>query len=201
MTKKGSNPRIQGIVPEEWKEAKVVPIYKKGSKTASGNYRPVSLTCICCKMIESLIKDDIMQHLNRNRLINNSQHGFMKGKSCTTNLLKFLDKVTEAADKGKSIAIDIIYLDFAKAFDKVPTERLLRKVGGPWSILKSWKMPEGLADRQKAASVCEWQVFWMDQSTVRCTPRQRTGAGAVSSIHQRPGQGGCRAPVADEICR
>ena len=50
----------------------------------------------------------------------------MKGKSCTTNLLKFLDKVTEAADKGKSI--DIIYLDFAKAFDKVPTERLLRKV-------------------------------------------------------------------------
>ena len=128
MTKKGSNPRIQGIVPEEWKEAKVVPIYKKGSKTASGNYRPVSLTCICCKMIESLIKDDIMQHLNRNRLINNSQHGFMKGKSCTTNLLKFLDKVTEAADKGKSIAIDIIYLDFAKAFDKVPTERLLRKV-------------------------------------------------------------------------
>ena len=73
--------------------------------------------------MESLIKDDIMQHLTRNRLINTSQHGFMKGKSCTTNLLKFLDKVTEAADKGKNI--DIIYLDFAKAFDKVHTARLL----------------------------------------------------------------------------
>ena len=68
--------------------------------------------------MESLIKDDIMQHLTRNRLINTSQHGFMKGKSCTTNLLKFLDKVTEAADKGKNI-------DFAKAFDKVPTASLL----------------------------------------------------------------------------
>ena len=69
--------------------------------------------------MESLIKDDIMQHLTRNRLINTSQHGFMKGKSCTANPLKFLDKVTEAADKGKNI--DIIYLDFTKAFDKVPT--------------------------------------------------------------------------------
>ena len=60
------------------------------------------------------------------KLIFLSQHGFMKGKSCATNFLEFLDKITEATDKGT--ATDIIYLDFAKAFDKVPTEQLLRKV-------------------------------------------------------------------------
>ena len=116
----------KGEVPEEWKQATVVPIYKKGSKAAPGNYRPVSLTCVSCKIMESLIKDDIMQHLSRNGLVNKTQHGFMKGRSCTTNLLEFLDKVTESADKGERI--DIIYLDFAKTFDKVPTERLLKKV-------------------------------------------------------------------------
>ena len=104
----------------------MVSIYKKGAKSVAGNYCPVSLTCVSCKVLESILKDNIMEHLSRNKLIKSSQHGVVKGKSCTTNLLKFLDKVTEAADKGKSI--DIIYLDFAKAFDKVPTERLLRKV-------------------------------------------------------------------------
>ena len=63
-----------------------VPIYKKGSKATPGNYRPVSLTYVCCTMMESLIKDDIMQHLTKYKLINTSQHCFMKGKSCTTNL-------------------------------------------------------------------------------------------------------------------
>ena len=78
--------------------------------------------------MEKILKDDIMGHLDNKRLIKKSQHGFMKGKSCATNLLEFLDKITEATDKG--IFTDVIYLDFAKAFDKVPTERLLRKVQG-----------------------------------------------------------------------
>ena len=115
-----------GQVPEEWRTATVVPIYKKGAKSAAGNYRPVSLTCVSCKVLESILKDDIMEHLSRNKLIKSSQHGFVKGKSCTTNLLEFLDKITEAADRG--IATDVVYLDFAKAFDKVPTERLLKKL-------------------------------------------------------------------------
>ena len=103
-----------------------IPIFKKGTKTAIGNYRPVSLTCISCKIMESLVKDDIMSHLARNKLVITSQHGFMKGKSTTTSLLEFLDKVSAATDKG--ISTDVIYLDFDKSFDKVPTERLLKKV-------------------------------------------------------------------------
>jgi Reverse transcriptase (RNA-dependent DNA polymerase)/Endonuclease-reverse transcriptase len=113
-------------VPSDWKTANVVPIFKKGSKSDAGNYRPISLTCICCRMMESIIKEDIVNHLDRNRIISKSQHGFQKNRSCTTNLLEFLEKVTEAADSGQSV--DVIYLVFAKAFDKVPHARLLSKV-------------------------------------------------------------------------
>ena len=77
-------------------------------------------------MMESILKDNIVEHLARHRLINSSQHGFMRGKSCTSNLLHFLEKVTVAVDSG--VPVDVVYLDFAKAFDKVPVERLLKKV-------------------------------------------------------------------------
>ena len=116
----------EGVVPEDWRTANVSPIYKKGAKHSPGNYRPVSLTSVCCKMMESILKDDIVEHLDRHKIINASQHGFMRGKSCTSNLLHFLEKVTAAVDSG--VPVDVVYLDFAKAFDKVPVERLLKKV-------------------------------------------------------------------------
>ena len=85
----------------------------------------MSLTAVCCKMMEAIVKDDIVAHLQRHKLIKRSQHGFMKAKSCTTNLISFLNKMTEALDEGEDA--DVICLDFAKAFDKVPTQRLLKK--------------------------------------------------------------------------
>ena len=115
-----------GSMPEDWRTANVTPIIKKGAKNNPGNYRPVSLTSVCCKMLESIIKDDIVNHLERKNLINSSQHGFMRGRSCTSNLLSFLERITLAVDDGEPV--DIIFLDFAKAFDKVPVERLLKKV-------------------------------------------------------------------------
>ena len=115
-----------GIVPQDWRHATVTPIFKKGTKGDPANYRPVSLTSIPCKIFESILKDNIMNHLLDNNLIKDSQHGFMPGRSCTTNLVVFLDKVTEIVDRGKPA--DIFYLDFAKAFDKVPRERLLQKM-------------------------------------------------------------------------
>ena len=104
----------------------VTPIFIKGSKGDPGNYRPVSLTSVCCKMMESIIRDAITEHLDLNKLINASQHGFSKGRSCATNLLEFLDKVTKVVDEGKPL--DVIFLDFAKAFDKVPIKRLLKNL-------------------------------------------------------------------------
>jgi Reverse transcriptase (RNA-dependent DNA polymerase)/Endonuclease-reverse transcriptase len=113
-------------VPAEWKQANVVPIFKKGAKHDPSNYRPISLTFVCCRVMESILKDDITAHLTRNNIISKSQHGFRACRSCTTNLLEFMEPVTKACDQGKSV--DIVYLDFAKAFDKVPHGRLLTKI-------------------------------------------------------------------------
>ena len=83
-----------GIVPDEWKQASVSLIYKKGSKNCIENYRPISLTSQICKLLESIIRDAVVDHLERNGLISDNQHGFRKGGSCLSNLLQFLDKVT-----------------------------------------------------------------------------------------------------------
>jgi hypothetical protein len=132
----------QGIVPEDWKVANVTPIFKKGVKSSPGNYRPVSLTSVCCKIMETVLRDKMMKHLLENELISPSQHGFMSGKSCTTNLLEFLEEVTKSVDKGTPM--DIVFLDFAKAFDKVPMRRLLAKIkahgirGRTWEWIRQW---------------------------------------------------------------
>ena len=118
----------EGRVPEDWKRANVVPIYKAGDRGKAKNYRPVSLACQLCKLFEKLVRDEMVEHLEANGLLRGTQHGFRKGRSCLTNLLSFLDRVTEELDDGGSV--DVIYLDFAKAFDKVPHQRLLRKLEG-----------------------------------------------------------------------
>jgi Reverse transcriptase (RNA-dependent DNA polymerase)/Endonuclease-reverse transcriptase len=151
----------EGTVPREWKLANVVPIFKKGSKKMASNYRPISLTCIACKVMESILKEDITEHLRRNKIISNTQHGFRKGRSCTTNLLEFMEVVTRAADEGKSV--DIIYLDFAKAFDKVPIQRLIAKMsaaGLRGNVLK-W-ISDWLVGRKQRVTVQGRFSTWRD---------------------------------------
>jgi len=116
----------EGKVPKDWKEAGVTPLFKKGKKCEVQNYRPVSLTSLVCKILESILKDSMLAHLEKYKLIRNSQHGFTKGRSCLTNLLEFFEDVTFNVDEGKPV--DVIYLDFAKAFDKVPYQRLFKKI-------------------------------------------------------------------------
>ena len=111
-----------GTVPSQWKTASVTPIFKKGSKHDPGNYRPISLTSITGKLMESMIKDTIVDHLSRNKLIYKTQFGFMQRRSCLLNLLTYLEQLTKELDKGSSI--DVVYLDYSKAFDRVPHERL-----------------------------------------------------------------------------
>ena len=118
--------RSKQNVPLEWKEANIIPLFKKGSRNKSVNYRPVSLTSVICKLLESIIRDHIMDFLIKHKLINSSQHGFLKSKSCLTNLLCFFEEITKWVDEGSPV--DIIYLDFQKAFDKVPHQRLILKL-------------------------------------------------------------------------
>ena len=99
-------------MPEDWRQANVAPVFKKGSKAEAGNYRPVSLTSMICKVMESIIKDAITEHLVINQLICSSQHGFMARKSCLTNLLEYLETLTRLVDEGHNL--DVIYLDFER---------------------------------------------------------------------------------------
>ena len=113
-------------LPVDWKLANVCPIFKKGSRNDAGNYRPVSLTSVLCKIMEAIVKDRLMEFVEESNIISNAQHGFRKGKSCLTNLLESFEKWTEALDNG--YGIDVIYLDYRKAFDTVPHQRLLLKL-------------------------------------------------------------------------
>ncbi len=83
----------EGIVPLEWKEVNIIPLFKKGSRNKSENYRPVSLTSVICKLLERLIKDHLVDFLVKNKLINPSQHGFLKARSCLTNMFGRCHKV------------------------------------------------------------------------------------------------------------
>ena len=83
-----------GILPSDWKLGEVTAIYKKGPKSDRGNYRPVSLTSVCCKLLESLIRDHIMNYLLENSLLSTKQYGFVKGRSTMLQLLHMVDKWT-----------------------------------------------------------------------------------------------------------
>ena len=115
-------------LPEDWKKANVTALFKSGERKLPENYRPISLTSVVCKLMERIIRNKIVDHMESNNLFAKQQHGFRAGRSCTTQLLEFMEEVTEAIDRGEEV--DVIYLDFANAFDKVPHKRLLSKLKG-----------------------------------------------------------------------
>ena len=83
----------EGIVPSEWKETNITPLFKKGSRNKSENYTPVSLTSVVCKLLETLIRDHMVEFLVKHKLINTYQHGILKARSCLTNLSCFWKKL------------------------------------------------------------------------------------------------------------
>ena len=113
-------------VPQDWRDANVTPLFKKGSRTSTTNYRPVSLTSQIVKVLERLVYDKILDTLIKNKSISCHQHGFQGKCSCVTQLLECIQDWTINFDCG--IQTDIVYLDFAKAFDTVPHQRLLVKL-------------------------------------------------------------------------
>ena len=103
-------------------------LFQSGEKKLPENYRPISLTLVVCKLMERIIRNMIVDHMESNNLFAKQQHGVRAGRSCTTQLLEFMEEVTEAIDRGEEV--DGIYLDFAKAFDKVPHKRLISRLKG-----------------------------------------------------------------------
>ena len=149
----------QTRVPQQWRTANGIPIFKKGSKREAANYRPISLTSHIGKLLERIIRDHIRGHLDNKQLIKPSQHGFLSGRYCQSNLLEFLERVTDDTDRG--INTDVAYLDFAKAFDKVPRAKLLFKLEalGVNDLASSW-VEAWLRDRRQQVVVSGETPDW-----------------------------------------
>ncbi|KAL8587797.1 hypothetical protein ACOMHN_021015 [Nucella lapillus] len=115
-----------GQVPQDWKHALVQPVYKKGDRSTAANYRPISLTSVCCKVMEHIVRTGITNHLENCGILSDHQHGFRKKRSCETQLILTLNDLAEEINQNGQT--DTILLDFAKAFDKVPHHRLRMKL-------------------------------------------------------------------------
>ena len=113
----------EGQLPDDWRNAITSPNHKKGSKVTASNYRPISLTSIACKILESFVKEAVIKFLTEEKLISSKQYRFMNGRSTTTQLLYVMDKCSDLISRGD--VIDTIYFAFAKAFDTVPHLRLV----------------------------------------------------------------------------
>ena len=119
-----------GTITSQWKLSNVVPIHKKGDDKDVTNYRPISLLCTVSKILERIMHDEIISRTLH--LIDKRQHGFLPRKSCATNLLCLIDDV--AQNLHKKVGTDIIYFDFAKAFDTVSHDKLLYKLKSRFNI-------------------------------------------------------------------
>ena len=115
-----------GTIPNDWRNANVTPLFKKGERYKAANYRPVSLTSICSKLMEHVIASQLMGHLNTNNILYDLQHGFRDKRSCETQLLALVHELAHGVNANKQT--DMAILDFSKAFDKVSHKRLLYKL-------------------------------------------------------------------------
>lgn len=128
----------QSKLPADWLCGKIVPIHKSGNKMATENYRPISLTSTCCKLLEHIISKHINHYLEENNLLYKHQHGFRQGLSTVTQLLECTHEFASVINERGQV--DVICMDFSKAFDRVPHDKLLeklRKLGLNRSLL-SW---------------------------------------------------------------
>ena len=141
-----------GKLPYEWKEAIIVPIYKKGDRRLASNYRPVLLTSVVCKLLERLVRDEILKHIVNNQIICEEQFGFVPGRSCQLQLLNALEQWSRSWDEG--IPTDVTYTDFSKAFDLVSHSKLIYKMNcmGVQGLLLKW-IENFLSDRKQRVRV------------------------------------------------
>ena len=116
----------EGRLPSDWKRTNITPLFKKGSHELAENYRPINCLSVPGKLMEQVLKDQMLHHLETNKLISDSQHGFRPGRSVTTGLLHYWGDVTAASENGNPF--DTLMTDFKRAFDKVQFKKMLQKL-------------------------------------------------------------------------
>jgi len=141
-----------GSLPDIWRTAVITPVFKKGSPSDAQNYRPISLTCVACKLMECGVRAALLTHLSEQNIITPEQHGFLSRRSTVTNLLECSSDWNIAIDAG--CGVDIIYLDYAKAFDSVVHSKLIAKLElyGTHPIMLHW-INSFLSDRSHKVRV------------------------------------------------
>lgn len=117
---------LSSQIPDVWKWARIKPVYKKGDKLKVSNYRPVSITCACCKLLEHIVAGYIQTFLVENNVLSSLQHGFRKGLSTVTQLVTVVHEFSNVLDNAGQV--DVVFLDFCKSFDKVSQSKLLSKL-------------------------------------------------------------------------
>ena len=105
------------LIPTSFKEAAIIPVFKSGDKSLPSNYRPISLTSVLIKVIEKIIRKQFLTFLSHRGYLNSTQHGFRSGRSCLCALLDVYDNIMHMINNKSTV--DMIYLEFSKAFDKV----------------------------------------------------------------------------------
>jgi hypothetical protein len=164
-----------GRIPDEWRRAFVTPIYKGGLAADVSNYRPISLTCVACKIMERVITRRILFYLHEHRLISNEQYGFLSGRSTTLNLLDALNDWTLAINNKHSVAV--AYIDYAKAFDTVSSVKLHHKL--------------------KAYGITGNLLLWIKDFLTGRTQQTRVGnaLSEVKALTSGVIQGSCLGPI------
>ena len=143
---------FEGVVPSICKHALIIPVHKGKSRSLPQNYRPIALTSHLVKVFEKVVRHNLVRFMDQHELFNHSQHGFRGGRSCLSQLLNHIDRITSLLEGGSDV--DVIYLDFAKAFDKVDIGVTLRKLKslGVRGQLGRW-LGSFLLDRQQTVVV------------------------------------------------
>jgi len=153
-----------GSLPLIWKRATVIPVFKGGISSDPNNYRSISLTCVSCKVMKSIIKDQLLTFLLKHNLITRQQHGFLARHSTVTNLLESLNDWSLTIKNSHSV--DIAYIDYRKAFDSVSHVKLITKLSG-----------YGLSDR-----LLNWiWAYLSDRSQVVCVDGHLSNSGKLVS--------------------
>ena len=148
-----------GTVPKHWKRATITALHKGEDRHEAQNFRPVSITSQLCRLMERIVKKEIMRHLEENTLLSDEQHGFIGSRSCLSNLLLNLEIITDYYDQG--VPVDQVFLDLQKAFDKVPHQRLLYKIQkmGISGKIYAW-IESFILDRYQRVSVNRSYSSW-----------------------------------------
>ena len=170
-----------GEIPKEWSLANICPLFKQSDRSLACNYRPVSLTCVPCKLLEHIVCSNIMAHLDEYKLLSDRQHAFRKGHSCETQLTTVINGWAKVLDNRGQV--DTFILDFEKAFDTPPHELLKSKlfsyvIGG-----KTLKWIDSFLCFRKKTSCCKWSKIWLGSGFVGCPPRWSWSL-VVLSVHK-----------------